>query len=518
MISYNRPASIFSYFRKPQKDGQLFARKVMRVSTWLEEDLKNEIKVLELLSETSHPHVVEILGHGRLQAVGKFYVIDMELADLSLAEYIDYLFRNKELPPDITFHDKFGPRVSDASTDRYFVSCSISSHIANGLAFLHEKGQVHRDLKPQNGTSPLTTCLTLVLYCSLNKTWKLTDFGFTSEGISSAKTTLYGRGTSGYRAPELLDFRPGKIQFSNRSDIWALGCIFHEIIHGRRLFENDFETFKYKESSETELTLTYSFGNVFWDSVFSEWAKHLLSKVASARPTAKQAYNVLATYAILFSPILPTAIPNDRAEILDWSHFIGNISMLQSVFDLAQWFSSCGDHDSYRSLLRSLVLRNNSPVYDFIKSKAMSKEDVFWHKNAQAVRQIGIEFFEEGHRQKAVVIYEMLRTNAPEGIVQPILSSAFHAQDDYSFRALVELGDDIDEGLWEIMPFQCSEKSAQEVNQRFLRHILNRHFDEENFALYHSRASGNLSDLEIPKLVVFGTLDHTLLPPLSAGI
>jgi hypothetical protein len=60
-----------------------FARKVMRVNTWLEEDLKNEIKILKRLSKTSHPNVIEILTHGWLKVVGKFYFIDMELADLS---------------------------------------------------------------------------------------------------------------------------------------------------------------------------------------------------------------------------------------------------------------------------------------------------------------------------------------------------------------------------------------------------------------------------------------------------
>jgi hypothetical protein len=50
-------------------------KSLMQVSTWLKEDLENEI-----------------LGYGWVKAVGKLYFIDMELADLSLADYIEYSF------------------------------------------------------------------------------------------------------------------------------------------------------------------------------------------------------------------------------------------------------------------------------------------------------------------------------------------------------------------------------------------------------------------------------------------
>lgn len=126
----------------------------------------------------------------------------------------------------------------------------IGLDIADGLAFLHKSNHVHRDLKPQNSFSsiPIHTN-TLVLYCGRNETWKITDFGFTSDGMSSAKTTLYGRGTTGYRAPDLLGQDSERPRFSNRSDIWALGCILHEIITGRPLFMHDFATFEYQITS-----------------------------------------------------------------------------------------------------------------------------------------------------------------------------------------------------------------------------------------------------------------------------
>ena len=57
--------------------------------------------------------------------------------------------------------------------------------------------------------------------------WKLADFSFTSGALQSDKayTSTAGRGTSGYRAPELLN---QTIRTARKySDMWSLGCMFY---------------------------------------------------------------------------------------------------------------------------------------------------------------------------------------------------------------------------------------------------------------------------------------------------
>ena len=73
----------------------------------------------------------------------------------------------------------------------------------------------------------------------------MSDFGFSAEGTSSRENaTSHARGTSGYRAPELLSEHGGT--FTNKVDIWAMGCILYELVFAKKMFLNDWETVKYE--------------------------------------------------------------------------------------------------------------------------------------------------------------------------------------------------------------------------------------------------------------------------------
>lgn len=83
----------------------------------------------------------------------------------------------------------------------------------------------------------------VVLYSPHDQMWKLADFGISAEGTSRmARPTHYSRGTSCWRAPELLK---DQAYYTNRSDIWALGCILYLLVCCKRPFEGDWDTFHY---------------------------------------------------------------------------------------------------------------------------------------------------------------------------------------------------------------------------------------------------------------------------------
>jgi len=96
----------------------------------------------------------------------------------------------------------------------------IARKLCAGLAAAHEKGVLHRDLKPGN------------VMLDARGQVLLTDFGLAglADQIAGAEVR---NGTPAYMAPEQLS---GK-EVTARSDIYALGLVLYEIFTGRRPFE-----------------------------------------------------------------------------------------------------------------------------------------------------------------------------------------------------------------------------------------------------------------------------------------
>jgi serine/threonine protein kinase len=91
----------------------------------------------------------------------------------------------------------------------------------------------------------LTKLLTrsLVLFSHRDKHWKLADFGTAVKATSKLlHTTRFSRGTSCYRAPELLK---EDSRFNNKADMFALGCILYEVTTGQKLFSDDWAIREY---------------------------------------------------------------------------------------------------------------------------------------------------------------------------------------------------------------------------------------------------------------------------------
>ena len=101
----------------------------------------------------------------------------------------------------------------------------ITSQVARALGAIHERGVIHRDLKPPN-----------ILFRD-NGRPVLVDFGLAKN--LTAKTTLTRHGmviaTPRYMSPEQCLGRPA----DHRSDLYSLGVIFYEMLSGRRLYEGE---------------------------------------------------------------------------------------------------------------------------------------------------------------------------------------------------------------------------------------------------------------------------------------
>jgi serine/threonine-protein kinase len=104
--------------------------------------------------------------------------------------------------------------------------------VASALGAAHERGILHRDVKPAN------------IFITREGQVKLLDFGLAKEGAlapadpgSSTGFTAVGRllGTANYMAPERLR---GRV-IDHRCDLFSLGAVIHEMMSGKKAFEGD---------------------------------------------------------------------------------------------------------------------------------------------------------------------------------------------------------------------------------------------------------------------------------------
>ncbi len=159
-------------------------------------------------------HAVAALSHpniGALYDVGREGEIDYLVLELVQGETLASRLRKGPLPVE--------------------TACRLGAQIARALDAAHEHGIVHRDLKPSNIVTTATGA-------------KLLDFGLARgfqpgaddrPGLgSSADLTIPGTilGTVPYMAPEQIE----GLSVDPRTDIFAFGAVFYEMLTGRRAF------------------------------------------------------------------------------------------------------------------------------------------------------------------------------------------------------------------------------------------------------------------------------------------
>ncbi len=156
---------------------------------------------IALAASLSHPYIVPVY-EGDV-ADGQFY-FTMELVDGS---DLDRICGSAPLDP--------GRAVK------------LLRQVCAALQFIHEKGYVHRDVKPTN-----------VLIWNPGSEWetvKLTDFGIARTLANDSGLTKFQPGSPPYMSPEAVEHH----EQTPLSDQYSLGIMAFELLSGRRPFPKD---------------------------------------------------------------------------------------------------------------------------------------------------------------------------------------------------------------------------------------------------------------------------------------
>ncbi|XP_027078515.1 mitogen-activated protein kinase kinase kinase 3-like [Coffea arabica] len=173
------------------ENGQMCAIKEVRVvadDQSSKECLKQLNQEIMLLSQLSHPNIVQYIGS--------------ELGEETLSVYLEYVSGG-------SIHkllQEYGPF-------REPVIQNYVRQILSGLAYLHGRNTVHRDIKGAN------------ILVDPNGDVKLADFGM-AKHITSASSMLSFKGSPYWMAPEVVMNING---YSLAVDIWSLGCTVLEM-------------------------------------------------------------------------------------------------------------------------------------------------------------------------------------------------------------------------------------------------------------------------------------------------
>src|SRR2546427_5729966 len=153
------------------------------------ERFKHEARTV---AQLSHPNIVTVIDRG--EDNGRQFIV---------FEYID----GENLKELVVRSGRLSVREA----------LRLALQVARGLAFAHENGLVHRDVKPRN------------VLLNGDGQAKVTDFGIARtldvDGVTQTGTVL---GTSNYIAPDQASGRPVDVQ----TDVYSLGVVLYELLVG----------------------------------------------------------------------------------------------------------------------------------------------------------------------------------------------------------------------------------------------------------------------------------------------
>ncbi len=257
----------------------------------------------QVLASLNHSNIAHIYG---LEEFGETRCIVMELVE---GETLQARLQRGPVPVD--------------------EALAIAKQIAEALDAAHEKGVVHRDLKPGN-----------VMLTTEGKV-KVLDFGLAkayesslphaslsnsptigpaaSVGVTNAGVIL---GTAAYMSPEQARGKP----IDKRTDIWAFGCVLYELLTGKQVFPGE---------DTTEILAAIVKSEPEWEALPAGSPVRLLRQCLEK--DLRRRMRDIGDLGIALEPDRTAAAPPVRSRLLVWTLvLITAASLILTVFALSK--------------------------------------------------------------------------------------------------------------------------------------------------------------------------------------
>lgn len=184
---------------RSKQDGGLFVLKQIPMSNAKLE--KEALKEVQILRQLSHPNIIKY--HGSFTERGSLYIV-MEYAEGGDLHHLIGVQKEKR---------------------RHFPEREVwkyASELVSAVAYLHQRGILHRDIKTMN------------VLLTRNSRVKLADLG-ASKLAKDLALHLTHIGTPLFLAPELVL----RTAYDFKVDIWALGCVLYQLTTFHMPFHGD---------------------------------------------------------------------------------------------------------------------------------------------------------------------------------------------------------------------------------------------------------------------------------------